>query len=138
MPRNPGGPDGQQRARSNRPSPTATGESAAAASTTRPIARGAALRLRVARQSRRQRFELAPASAHLAALRYQAGARGRQRIDRLQLSSDAPLGLFRAWTWLHLPLEALIYPAPVRAARLPPASAASRSRSERERAPEWR
>ncbi len=27
-----------------------------------------------------------------------AGERGRQRIERLELSSDAPLGLFRAWT----------------------------------------
>ncbi|MGA8709445.1 MAG: hypothetical protein WB646_20930, partial [Steroidobacteraceae bacterium] len=32
-------------------------------------------------------FDLAPRGAHLAALRYQAGARGRQRIDRLHLSS---------------------------------------------------
>ena len=45
-------------------------------------------------------------------LTFQAGARGRQRIDRLELSSGAPLGLFRAWTWLHLPLEAVVYPAP--------------------------
>ena len=69
------------------------------------------------------------------------GARGRQRIDRLHLSSDAPLGLFRAWTWLHLPLEALIYPAPVRL-RPPPASAGQPRRSERERRlggdEEWR
>jgi uncharacterized protein (DUF58 family) len=58
------------------------------------------------------RFELAPGSAQSVRVAYAAGARGRQRIERLELSSNAPLGLFRAWTWLHLPLEAIVYPAP--------------------------
>lgn len=58
------------------------------------------------------RLQLPPAATRLVRLKYQAGARGRQRIDRLELSSTAPLGLFRAWTWLHLPLEAIVYPAP--------------------------
>jgi uncharacterized protein (DUF58 family) len=52
-------------------------------------------------------------------LAFQAGARGRQRIERLELSTSAPLGLFRAWTWLHLPLEAIVYPAPAGARPLP-------------------
>jgi uncharacterized protein (DUF58 family) len=77
-------------------------------------------------------FELAPHSACRVRVRYQARARGRQRIDRLQLSSNAPLGLFRAWTWLHLPLQALIYPAPIRLRPLPPPVGLPR-RSERER-----
>jgi uncharacterized protein (DUF58 family) len=77
-------------------------------------------------------FELAPYSAGVVRARYQALARGRQRIDRLQLSSNAPLGLFRAWTWLHLPLQALIYPAPARVRALPPPLGLPR-RSERER-----
>ena len=59
-------------------------------------------------------FELAPHSSIILRAHYQALARGRQSIDRLHLSSNAPLGLFRAWTWLHLPLQALIYPAPAR------------------------
>jgi uncharacterized protein (DUF58 family) len=58
------------------------------------------------------RFQLPPGGTQLVRLTYQAGARGRQRIERLELSSSAPLGLFRAWTWLHLPLEAIVYPAP--------------------------
>jgi uncharacterized protein (DUF58 family) len=37
--------------------------------------------------------------------------RGRQTIDRIRLSSSFPFGLFRAWTWLHLPLEIIVYPA---------------------------
>jgi uncharacterized protein (DUF58 family) len=76
------------------------------------------LRLRVT-ASEPVTFDIAPLGAHLASLRYQARARGRQRLDRLHLSSDAPFGLFRAWTWLHLPLEAAIYPAPVRLRPLP-------------------
>jgi uncharacterized protein (DUF58 family) len=43
---------------------------------------------------------------------FRAVARGVQRIDRLQLSTQAPLGLFRAWSWLYLPLDVVIYPAP--------------------------
>jgi uncharacterized protein (DUF58 family) len=77
-------------------------------------------------------FEVASHSACLVSLRYQALVRGRQRIDRLHLSTDAPLGLFRAWTWLHLPLEALIYPAPLRLRPLP-APVGQPRHSERER-----
>ena len=64
-------------------------------------------------------FQLLPGSTQPVRLKYQAGARGRQRIERLELSSSAPLGLFRAWTWLHLPLEAIVYPAPAGARPLP-------------------
>jgi uncharacterized protein (DUF58 family) len=77
-------------------------------------------------------FELAAHSSCRVRVSYQALARGRQRIDRLHLSSNAPVGLFRAWTWLHLPLEALIYPAPIRLRSLPPPVGLPR-RSERER-----
>lgn len=53
-------------------------------------------------------------------LPFQAGSRGRQRIDRLELSTRAPLGLFRAWTWLYLPLDAIVYPVPAGRHALPP------------------
>lgn len=36
--------------------------------------------------------------------------RGLQRLERVRLSTDFPFGLFRAWTWLHLPIELLVYP----------------------------
>jgi uncharacterized protein (DUF58 family) len=58
------------------------------------------------------RFQLPPGSRQTVRLTFSAGARGRQRIQTLELASNAPLGLFRAWTWLHLPLEAIVYPAP--------------------------
>jgi uncharacterized protein (DUF58 family) len=64
-------------------------------------------------------FQLLAGATQLVRLKYQASARGRRRIERLELSSSAPLGLFRAWTWLHLPLEAIVYPAPAGARALP-------------------
>jgi len=57
-------------------------------------------------------FLLEPGQMLRVRFNYRARGRGRQRIERLSLSTDAPLGLFRAWTWLHLPLEAIIYPVP--------------------------
>ena len=38
--------------------------------------------------------------------------RGILRIDRLRLTSSQPVGLFRTWTWVHLPIEVLVYPQP--------------------------
>lgn len=38
--------------------------------------------------------------------------RGRQPIDRIQISTTFPFGLFRAWTWVHLPLQITVYPRP--------------------------
>ncbi|HVS76784.1 MAG TPA: DUF58 domain-containing protein [Steroidobacteraceae bacterium] len=52
-----------------------------------------------------------------AELPIRAGRRGVQRIDRLRVSSAHPFGLFRVWTWVHAPIEALVYPRP--AGRLP-------------------
>jgi uncharacterized protein (DUF58 family) len=66
------------------------------------------------------RFELPPAAVHAVCLNYPAHKRGRQRLERLEVASDAPLGLFRAWCWLHLPLQTIIYPAPGGTRALPP------------------
>lgn len=52
------------------------------------------------------------------------GKRGRLRIERLKLSTAFPFGLFRAWTWVHLPLEILVWPAP-RGRQDPPTQAAT-------------
>lgn len=66
------------------------------------------------------RFELPPAAVQAVRLNYLGNARGRQRLGRLEVASDAPLGLFRAWSWVHLPLQAVIYPSPGGARALPP------------------
>jgi uncharacterized protein (DUF58 family) len=49
--------------------------------------------------------------------------RGRHRIGRLELASTAPFGLFRCWTWLHLPVEVIVYPRPLGTRPLPPPAA---------------
>jgi uncharacterized protein (DUF58 family) len=69
---------------------------------------------------------------------YAARRRGRQPIEALALSTCLPLGLFRCWTWLHLPVEAIVYPAPVGPLPLPAprarpfAAGARRSEGEEE------
>jgi uncharacterized protein (DUF58 family) len=39
-------------------------------------------------------------------------ARGVWPIERLWLATAQPFGLFRAWTWVHAPLQLLVYPRP--------------------------
>ncbi|MBS0416509.1 MAG: DUF58 domain-containing protein [Proteobacteria bacterium] len=41
-----------------------------------------------------------------------APKRGIVRVDRLHLVTTHPFGLFRAWTWVHAPIEMLVYPRP--------------------------
>jgi len=65
-------------------------------------------------------FQLLPAAAQTLSVPFQALERGKQRIDRLELSTQAPLGLFRAWTWLYIPMDVVIYPAPNGSRVLPP------------------
>lgn len=52
--------------------------------------------------------------------------RGLIRIDRMQLATTWPFALFRAWAWVHAPLEVIIYPQP-RGALPMPAEGGSRS-----------
>jgi uncharacterized protein (DUF58 family) len=54
-----------------------------------------------------------------AAVPLPASKRGVLRIDRLHISTSYPYNLFRAWTWVHLPLEALVYPRPHGSAPMP-------------------
>jgi uncharacterized protein (DUF58 family) len=41
-----------------------------------------------------------------------AARRGVVRIERVRLSTALPFALFRAWTWVHVPLAMLVYPRP--------------------------
>jgi len=50
--------------------------------------------------------------------------RGRASIDRIRLSTAFPFGLFRAWTYVHLRVDVLAWPAP-RGRRDPPDEAAT-------------
>jgi len=49
--------------------------------------------------------------------------RGHARIDRLKVESRFPLGFCRAWSWLHVEQDCIVYPHPSRAS-VPPAGAA--------------
>ena len=68
-----------------------------------------------------------------------APARGRVRLERVRLASAHPCGLFRAWTWVHTPIEMLVYPHPYGSLPLP--TQAARQAGERPRpgvgADEW-
>jgi uncharacterized protein (DUF58 family) len=68
-------------------------------------------------------FALAAGERSEVALTYPAGRRGRQRIERIEIQSRGPLPFFRAWSWLHMPLDAMIYPRPHRYRVLPPPAA---------------
>jgi uncharacterized protein (DUF58 family) len=48
-----------------------------------------------------------------------APRRGVVRLDRLHLLTTHPFGLFRTWTWVHAPIEMLVYPRPVGSAPMP-------------------
>ena len=41
-----------------------------------------------------------------------APKRGIVTIERLRLTTTHPFGLFRTWTWVHAPIEMLVYPRP--------------------------
>jgi uncharacterized protein (DUF58 family) len=63
-------------------------------------------------------------------LKLAAPRRGRLQVERLRLDTLYPFGLFEAWTWLHAPLELLVYPRP-RGRALPTDRAEARSGSTR-------
>ena len=60
-----------------------------------------------------------------------AGRRGLQRIDRLQVSSSHPFGLFRVWTWIHAPITLIVYPRAVGSQPFPADSGARSGASPR-------
>jgi uncharacterized protein (DUF58 family) len=41
-----------------------------------------------------------------------APARGIVRLERVRLMTTHPFGLFRTWTWIHAPMEMIVYPRP--------------------------
>jgi uncharacterized protein (DUF58 family) len=54
--------------------------------------------------------DIAARSAARLSLAVPTTARGRVLIDGLRLTTALPFGLFRAWTWVYLPLEIIVYP----------------------------
>jgi len=72
-------------------------------------------------------FEIPAAARATVRVPFAAPRRGRHVIDRLELATTAPFGLFRAWTWLYLPLQAIVYPQPLGARPLPRAGFSARN-----------
>jgi uncharacterized protein (DUF58 family) len=71
-----------------------------------------------------------PAGGHQRlALAVAPGPRGKVHLERVRIATTHPFGLFRAWTWVHAPLEMLVYPQP--RGRLPmPVQSGRRSGSQ--------
>jgi len=55
-------------------------------------------------------IDLAPNGQSQANVALPASKRGIYKLDRLHISTTFPYNLFRAWTWVHLPIEVLVYP----------------------------
>lgn len=53
-----------------------------------------------------------PRDSTQAMLTVLAERRGTHKLGRITLQSDWPLGLWTCWTYLHTPVEALVYPKP--------------------------
>lgn len=83
---------------------------------------------------------LPPRSVVTQHIDYQLPRRGRHRLGRIELYTTAPLGLFRCWCWLYLPLDAIVYPAAQGTRPLPSDAAARRRegvRAQAAGAEEW-
>ena len=85
-----------------------------------------------------QAFTLVPrvaaADRFLIEIELPAGRRGLLRTERCVLSTRFPLGLFRAWTWVHTHTEALVYPRPAGHQPPPVTSHTDRGSSDQGRA----
>lgn len=57
-------------------------------------------------------FDLPAGTALAITLHCPAPSRGRLALGRITISSDYPVGLWRAWAYVHFPLEGVVYPAP--------------------------
>jgi len=64
-------------------------------------------------------------------LRVPASRRGLLPLGRLTLSTRYPLGLLRAWAYVELPVQCLVYPKPAQAGELPPPAADGSQQGER-------
>jgi uncharacterized protein (DUF58 family) len=59
-----------------------------------------------------QALVIEPRRTMLAQLAVAADTRGRLPLGRITLASSFPLGLWRAWSYIHFPVAAWVYPRP--------------------------
>lgn len=67
-------------------------------------------------------LDLEPGASCEASFSVPALRRGRVVIERFSVASRFPFALFRAWTWVHMNLECIVYPRPSESAPPPPTS----------------
>ena len=79
------------------------------------------LRVEFERGPSPQTGESATAQQGSLRLRMPTERRGRARLPVLRLTSTAPFGLFRTWTWLDIEAAVLVYPRPAGALPTPEA-----------------
>ena len=65
--------------------------------------------------------DLAPGESRVFTLALPTERRGTVRLERFGIQTRYPFELFRAWSWLHMDLEGLVYPAPADDPPPPPA-----------------
>ncbi len=58
------------------------------------------------------RFDVPAGTALAVTLQRNAPVRGRLPLGRVTVSSDYPVGLWCAWSYVHFPLDGIVYPAP--------------------------
>jgi uncharacterized protein (DUF58 family) len=59
-----------------------------------------------------QSVDLPAGATRPVAISVPARDRGRLGLGRVSLSSDFPLGIWRAWAYVHFPLTGIVFPAP--------------------------
>ena len=87
---------------------------------------GARTRAAIALTTRDRSTQVADVQADVAtpiAVEIEAPSRGRVPLGRIVVTSDFPLGLWRAWAYAHFPVAGIAYPAPELAAPPIPAGA---------------
>jgi uncharacterized protein (DUF58 family) len=68
-------------------------------------------------------IDLPPVTAARADVPVPLERRGRLTVDRIKLSTAFPFGLFRAWTYVHMPVTVLAWPVPRGNREAPPETA---------------
>ncbi len=66
-----------------------------------------------------QQFDLVDDTECRVRLYTRARRRGRMRPGRMLVETFYPVGMLRAWTWVDLGMECIVYPRPIEAGRLP-------------------
>lgn len=77
--------------------------------------------------------DAAPGGSAVLCLPVATERRGRLRLARFGIRTTHPFALFRAWAWLHLDPECLVWPQPAAQAPAPPSTTAVHGRRDTRR-----